>query len=297
MRPVNIKYILIESFNNINRNKVLFITSIFTVCVTIMLMGIVGILLMNVTYNSDEVLDEMLSITVYVIPEADEKTLNDIQNTIAADTNVIDIKYVSQLDAYEACVELYGEEVMQEMGYSFLTPSFIVRLNDVSYANIFVRKISSMANIYEVKYSSDTFEKAGTISYTVRYICGIMAGLLGVLALFLISNTIKITVSGNKEEVTIMRYIGASESRIKAPFYLQGGFIGFLGAIISFIIIGFGYNYIYEKLRGSLSQYLGGLNMVPVPQMLVVLLGIFLLYGIILGVLGSFFAIRKYLKV
>jgi cell division transport system permease protein len=93
-----------------------------------------------------------------------------------------------------------------------------------------------------------------------------------------------------------MRYIGASEARIKVPFFLQGGFIGFLGAIISFIIAGFGYNYIYTKLEGSLSEYIGVLELVPIPQMLLVLLGVFMLYGIVLGVLGSFFAIRKYLK-
>ena len=75
MKPVSIKYILIESFNNIVRNKVLFITSIFTVCVTILLMGVVGMLLMNVSYNSDTMMEEMLNITVYVIPEADEKLL------------------------------------------------------------------------------------------------------------------------------------------------------------------------------------------------------------------------------
>nr|MBP7344439.1 hypothetical protein [Clostridia bacterium] len=80
MKPVSIKYILVESFNNIVRNKVLFITSIFTVCVTILLMGVVGILLMNVSYNSDTMMEEMLNITVYVIPEADEKTLNDVQD-------------------------------------------------------------------------------------------------------------------------------------------------------------------------------------------------------------------------
>jgi|LSQX01.3.fsa_nt_gb cell division transport system permease protein len=296
MKPVSIKYILVESFNNILRNKVLFITSIFTVCVTILLMGVVGILLMNVSYNSDEMLDEMLHITVYVIPEADEKTLNEIQDVIVNDPHVESSTYVSKLEAYEASKELVGEEVMEELGYDFLPPSFIVKLNDVTYANIFVHKMSSMSNIYEVKYSSESYERAGRISYTIRYVCGALTGLLGILSLFLISNTIKITVSSSKEEVTIMRYIGASEARIKVPFFLQGGFIGFLGAIISFIIAGFGYNYIYTKLEGSLSDYIGVLELVPIPQMLLVLLGVFMLYGIVLGVLGSFFAIRKYLK-
>ena len=296
MKPVSIKYILVESFNNIVRNRVLFITSIFTVCVTILLMGIVGILLMNVSYNSDTMMEEMLSITVYVIPEADEKILNDIQDVLINDSHVAEIKYVSQLEAYETSKELVGEDIMEELGHDFLPASFIVKLDDVTYANIFVRKMLAMSNIYEVKYSSEAYERAGKISYTVRYICGILTALLGVLSLFLISNTIKITVSTSKEEVTIMRYIGASESRIKAPFYLQGGFIGFLGAIISFIIAGFGYNYIYTRLEGSLSEYIGAMELVPVSQMLLVLLGVFMLYGIVLGILGSFFAIRKYLK-
>lgn len=296
MKLVSIKYVLVESFNKINRNKVLFITSIFTVCVTILLMGIVGILLMNVSYNSDTMLDEMLHITVYVIPEADERTLNEIQDIIVSDPHVSDSRYISQLEAFETSKELVGEELMEELGYDFLPPSFIVKLDDVTYANIFVRKMEEISNILEVKYSSESYEKAGNISYTIRYVSGILAGLLGVLSLFLISNTIKITVSTSKEEVTIMRYIGASEARIKAPFYLQGGFMGFLGAIISFIIAGFGYNYIYTKLGGGLSEYIGALELVPVSQMLLILLGVFMLYGIVLGVLGSFFAIRKYLK-
>lgn len=297
MKLVSIKYVLVESFNKINRNKVLFITSIFTVCVTILLMGIVGILLMNVSYNSDTMLDEMLHITVYVIPEADERTLNEIQDIIVSDPHVSDSRYISQLEAFETSKELVGEELMEELGYDFLPPSFVVKLDDVTYANIFVHKMEELSNILEVKYSSESYEKAGNISYTIRYVSGILAGLLGVLSLFLISNTIKITVSTSKEEVTIMRYIGASEARIKAPFYLQGGFMGFLGAIISFIIAGFGYNYIYIKLGGDLSEFIGALKLVPVPQMLLVLLGVFMLYGIVLGVLGSYFAIRKYLKV
>jgi cell division transport system permease protein len=259
-------------------------------------MGVVGILLMNVSYNSDTMMDEMLNITVYVIPEADEKTLNDIQDIIINDPHVTNATYISQLEAYEASKELVGEDIMDELGYEFLPASFIVKLDDVTYANVFVRKMASMSNIYEVKYSSEAYERAGKISFTIRYVCGILTALLGVLSLFLISNTIKITVSTNKEEVTIMRYIGASEARIKSPFYLQGGFIGFLGAIISFIIAGFGYNYIYTRLEGSLSEYIGALELVPVPQMLLVLLGVFMLYGIVLGILGSFFAIRKYLK-
>jgi ABC-type antimicrobial peptide transport system permease subunit len=180
------------------------------------------------------------------------------------------------MDAYQAGIELVGEEVMAELGHEFLPASFIVKLDDVTYAHIFVRNMKAMSNIYEVKYSSEAYERAGAISYTIRYVCGVLTALLGILSLFLISNTIKITVSASKEEVTIMRYIGASESRIKAPFYLQGAFIGFLGAIISFIIAGFGYNYMYTRLEGDLSEYMGVLELVPVPQMLLVLLGVFL---------------------
>jgi len=297
MKPVSIKYVFVESFNNIIRNRVLFITSVFTVCVTILLMGVVGVLLMNVSYNSDNILDDMLHITVYVIPEADVATLNEIQDYIVADPNVEQITYISQEEAFESGKELVGEDIMNELGSSFLPASFVVKLNDVTYSNIFVQKMKALSNIYEVKYSSEAYERAAGISYTIRYVSAVLTTLLGILSLFLISNTIKITLSTSKDEVAIMRYIGASESRIKSPFYLQGGAIGFLGAIISFLISGFGYNYLYNKLEGGLDEYIGKLELVPVSQMLLVLLGVFLAYGTILGVTGSFFAIRKYLKV
>lgn len=299
MSILNGMRIIKESFTNLNRNRSFTITSVFTVFLTLLLIGIFGIFLLNISYNS-KALDQLLEVKIFVIPEADIHTINNLNETLHLDNRVVSVDYVSKEEAFESTKELFSEDMLElELGSDFLPASFIVTLSNYEEVDYFVEIVKLMPEVYKVKYHKDSFDFTSNYSKWIRIVTGALGGVLAILAVFLISNTVRLTLQARSEEVVIMKFMGATEGRIKLPFVIEGGLIGFIGAIISFIAIGLIYSNIYNAFLDSSTEemFLTGLNLAPLKETLLLVFCGFFVLGVLLGIVGSLFAIRKHLKV
>jgi len=299
MSATNGLRIIKESFTNLSRNRVLTVTSIFTVFLTLLLIGVFGLFLLNIAYNTNA-LDDMLEIKIFIVPEADIYTLNQINEKLYKDERIATIKYISKEQAFEETKKLFDKDLLDlGLGADFLPASFVVTLHNYDDADYFVETMKAMPEVYKVVYFKDSFEFTAKYSKWVQNISGSLALILAFLAILLISNTIRLTVYSRNEEVVIMKFIGATESRIKIPFVIEGGLIGFFGAIISFIVIGFGYVKVYGAFTSNSGQdmFLTGLQLAPLKETLLAVFAGFMILGILLGIVGSLLAIRKHLKV
>ena len=219
-------YIFGELITNLNRNRILTFTSIFTVFVMLLLVGVFGVFLLNISYNS-EYMDNMLEIRIFITPGADEYRENLIKEALVKDGSIDYLEFESNEQAFENAKEMFDSQVLEDLGADFLPASYTVRLRDNANVKGFVAFVESIPDVYQVDYHSGSFDFAVSLTNWINLISGLLAVLLGILSLFLISNTVRLAMASRNEEVIIMKYIGATEGRIKLPFILEGAVIGF----------------------------------------------------------------------
>lgn len=291
-------HILAEVITNLNRNKVLTITSIFTVIILLVLVGVFGMFLLTLSYNS-EYMDSMLEIRVFIEPDADQYREGIVGEALRDDGRVAGITFTSKEQAFEEALELYDTDTIEKLGPGFLPSSYTVKIKDSTDAEAFAAFAEGLPDVYRVDFHQGSFDFAVSITHWINLVAGILAVLLGILALFLISNTIRLTLSNRSDEVMIMKFIGATEGRIKTPFILEGISIGFFGAAISSIAVSMVYNRLYEWFNadGSGEMFLEGIRLIPVKESILMFFIVFFGLGTLLGMFGSMMAIRKHLKV
>ena len=291
-------YIFGEVITNLNRNRVLTITSIFTVFIMLLLVGVFGVFLLNISYNS-EYMDNMLEIRIFMMPGIDEYREDSIKTSLISENSIVYLEYESNEEAFEKAKELYDSETLEALGAEILPSSYTVRLKDGKNVADFVAFAESLPDIYKVDYHSGSFDFAVSLTNWINLISGVLAILLGILSLFLISNTVRLAMASRNEEVIIMKYIGATEGRIKLPFILEGTVIGFVGATGASLLV----SYLYVRLfnwfteQGAEELFLSGLNLVSVKYTVLMVFLVFFGLGILLGIFGSLVAIRKKLRV
>jgi cell division transport system permease protein len=291
-------HIIGEVITNLFKNRVLTLTSIFSIVLMLILVGVFGIFLLTLSYNS-EYMDDMLEIRIFINPEADDYRISAVEDSLYKDGRIEYIAYISKEQAFEDVKKIYDEEILEGLGPDFLPASFTVRLKDEVDADNFVAFAENLNDVYRVDFHQRSFDFAANLSNWVNIVAGSLSVLLGILSLFLVSNTIRLTMAGRSDEVIIMKFIGATESRIKKPFILEGVTIGFIGALIASLIMGFAYTKFFDWFgaEGSTEVFLSGLRLVPVRESILLIYLAFFGISIVLGILASQMAIRRHLKV
>ena len=287
-----------DAFKSVFRNFSLSLASIS--CITITLI-IVAISIM-VTFNVQEFTSEMekdLTIVVFLDQDTTEEEINDIRNSLENMTNVESITYQNkdaikedmskESDVFNEVMSTWSEEDNP------LKDTFQVKVKDVEKISNTAKKIERLDNVSTVKYGEgmvdnliSAFEAAKNISY------GMVIALV-LVTVFLIINTIKLTIFSRKREISIMRLVGASNFTIKTPFIIEGMILGLLGSIIPILIVCFGYIALYNHSNGYL--YSRMISLIEPEPFIYMVSGIVVVIGIIVGMIGSASAVRKYLKI
>ena len=174
--------------------------------------------------------------------------------------------------------------------------SFVVKFTDINQSQQVKDAVEKIDGIYKVKYNNVTVEAVASISKVVNIFLLSIGGVMLVISIFIISNTIKLAVYSNKREILIMRYIGATNKFIKTPFIVEGAIMGLLSAAISFMVISLGYVLAYAKLP-QVGSSLGVFGFVPYSSLWYIILVAYIVLGLFIGIFGSSISIKKYLKV
>ena len=158
-------------------------------------------------------------------------------------------------------------------------------------------EINKLDNVKNINSSDETTEKLVSLGNTINIITGIILVLLILISIFIIGNTIKLTVHARRKEISIMKYIGATNSFIRAPFVVEGIIIGTIASMLSVVLIGLAYNMISSRIVGSSLNNIIGFNLLSFQDLFSLIIIVYALLGIGIGIIGSAMSMRRYLKV
>lgn len=295
----SILYVFKQSFINLWRNRTMTIASITSVSATLMILGIVFLLIVNISNFSDYASDQFDTVQVFLDDGLSNVEMNAIGNQIDAIEEVSNITFESKEQALEKMKVDWEEYSTVLIGLENRNPlpnSFIVNIDNLVYSDSVVRKINALEGIEMVKYYRDVIEKIESVTTFVRNLGLIIIGILLFVSTFVISNTIKLAVTARKTEIQIMKYVGATHWFIRWPFILEGTILGLVGAGISAWLIYIGYGQTFNLLADDFYSIIAQ-HIVPVSGVMTDLLQVFIPVGAGIGALGSLWGVRKYLNV
>ncbi len=287
-----------DSLTNIGRNLSLSIASISCISITLILVAVSIILSQNVNSFTASI-EKDVTIVVFVNREATPEEVNVVEAQIKLLDNVENVKFQSKAEiknqmqkeseVFNTIMSEYTEETNP------LQDTYLVKVKDINLIGETAKEIKSFDKVAVVKYGEGMVEELVKIFDIVKKITYVVVVALIVVTAFLISNTIKITITNRKREIEIMRLVGASNSYIKLPFFFEGLWLGFIGSIIPIFICCYGYLYLYNRLGGQLFTAI--IKLVKPDALVFNLVISVLLVGVIVGAFGSYRAVRRYLKI
>ena len=301
MRPSTIWYTLKQGVKNIKRNWMFSLASIITMAACIFLFGIFFSIVNNVNNIAHKV-EQEVPITVFFEEGTTNKQIKAIGKKIKARPEVEKIEYQSADEAWEEYKEQYFQGSEAADGFKDDNPlansaNYRVYMNDITKQSELVSYIQELKHVRKVNQSEEAAKTLGNINKLVSYISIAIIVLLLIISIFLISNTVTMGITVRKEEIAIMKYIGAKDFVVRSPFVLEGLIIGIIGAVLPLALLyalyGRAVGYVMTKFQilKNIVEFL------PVGDVYRYLLPIGLLLGVGIGFLGSFFTVRKHLKV
>ena len=292
----NFMYYIRSGVNDAKHNSAMSVSSIVIVIAGMCILGIYSVISMNVSYISAQLCDQY-SVTAYIEKGTPEDRGEEIRQEISEINGVKSVEYITEVEALEQCREMFGENADFLDGLTDDNPlrgSMVVTINDITKSQTVSEQVEKVIDVVWVKDDSELADKLVASTAFIRH-----ASLLALLiflgiALFIISNTIRITILAKQNDIHTMRYLGATNKFIIIPFVIEGIIIGLIGAVIAYIITVGCYAYISGKLLGFMNDmiHIYGAGSVALP-----LLAEYVLSGIVIGGLSSVFSLVKYMRV
>ncbi|MGX7030033.1 permease-like cell division protein FtsX [Vagococcus zengguangii] len=285
-----------ESFKSLKRNGWMTLASVSAVTVTLVLVGIFLSVILNVTKLAQDI-EKAVDVSVFVELGTEQKDMDKLETELKAMPDVTNVTFSSSEEQYEKLVETMGSSFEIFKGdENPLYDVFIVSAKTPEAVKKVQKKAEVLDNVYKADYGGLSSDKIFKISKNVRLWGAVGMGLLLFVAIFLISNTIRITIISRKREIQIMRLVGAKNGYIKWPFFLEGAWIGILGSIIPILTVLFGYRQTYQVIMRTFMQT-GNYSLIPPDELTVWLASLVLIIGVAIGSIGSVFSMRRFLKI
>ena len=301
MRPSTIWYTLKQGVKNIKRNWMFSLASIITMAACIFLVGVFYSLVTNVDNIAHKV-EQEVPVTVFFDEGTTDEQMQEVGNLIQARPEVERVEFESGDQAWQNFKDKYFQGSDAADGFKDDNPlvnssNYQVYLNQIEKQTELVNYIQSLEHVREVNQSEQAANTLGSFNKLVSYASIIIIAILLLISIFLISNTVSVGISVRKEEIGIMKYIGATDAFVRAPFVLEGMVLGVIGAAIPLAALYFLYNTAVEFVLTKFNVLTGVVDFIPVWQIYQVLLPIGLLLGIGIGFIGSIGTTRKHLRV
>ncbi|KAA8997940.1 ABC transporter permease [Paenibacillus spiritus] len=293
-----------EGFKNVFRNGWMSLASITSIVVSLLVLGVFILLVLNVNELADKA-DSAVQIKVHLELNVDEKLRQTLQAEIGAMPEVSKVEFISKEQGMKELREDLGPDAETVLG-SFdeannpLNEALLVEVVKSTTVGEVAAKIEKLNTIhpekpiYKVKYGKGTIETLFKVTRTIRNVGFVFVAGLGVMSMFLISNTIRVTILARRREIGIMKLVGATNSFIRWPFFVEGALIGVLGSVITVLVLYIGYTGLSETVK---SDPLIGSSLIPFSDIWLLLSGLMIGLGVLIGVWGSTVSIRKFLKV
>ena len=302
MRISTIGYQTKQGFKNIGRNKMFSIASIATMAACIFLCGIFFSIVTNFRYMVQKA-EEGVAITVFFDEEATDAQIKKIGDELKSQNGVLKVNFVSADEAWDSFKdEYFGDAKELADGFKDDNPlsgsdNYEVYMSDVSKQKDVVSYAEKLDGVSKVNKSDVVAKTLTSVNRLIYYVSIVLIGILLAVSIFLISNTVTMGITVRREEIAIMKYIGAKDGFVRAPFIIEGLVIGLIGAVIPLVILYFVYDKAVAYVMTKFSLLNNIIEFLPVTTVYRTLLPVGLILGVGIGFIGSAFTIRKHLRV
>lgn len=294
-----VSYLIGEGLGNVFKNKKSTFSAMLVMCISMLVFGLFFIIGENVNHIMETVQSSQ-EIQVFIKNDATDEEIQKVGEEINKIDGVKNTTFVSKDEALDIMQDRLGEKGYLLQGYeenNFLKASYKVTFTDLKLANKVESEINNIENISKITSSNETMTKLISVANGVRLVTGVILVALVIGSIFIISNTIKLTVYARRREISIMKYVGATNSFIRWPFIVEGVVIGIISALISILLVGFLYKFIAAKLLETTLIKSIEITLVTFGNMFNLIILVYLLLGIGIGIIGSSLSMRKYLEV
>lgn len=289
------EYFIIEALRSIRRNGLMSVAAISTVAVSLLVLALFLVLVFNIN-NMAGLLESQVQINVYMKDDASGAYLKDMQNSLSKIEGVTSVKFTTKEQALKSFRTRLGEqkELLDSLGdVNPLPNSFEVHINKPENLTAIAEKIKAFDKIETVRFGQEMIEQLFKVTYFLRLGGLILIIFLTFATLFIISNTIRLTVFARRKEVSIMKYVGATDWFIRWPFLIEGMILGLIGGLISCVFVTVIYGFLVDQIHAVLAF----MPILPRQPMLRNVSLVIVVLGAAIGALGSFISLKKFLKV
>jgi cell division transport system permease protein len=293
---LRINYFLGETITNLKRNFLMTIAAISTVAISLLLLGgvqILGLIVRNVTYTWEA----KVEVSVFLLDTATQNEIGDIQSTLLGYDEVSEVTFVSKAEAYEEFKRIYRNqpELYETLPEDSLPASFRVKLHNADDAEEIDARIEGAPGVEEARTGGEVIKRLLQVNSLLRTITFAMSLILLIAAAALIANAIRVAIYARRDEIGIMKLVGATNWFIRIPFMLEGVFAALSGALVAGVIVFAGNAFLFSRV-GDAIQFLGPVLSFSTGELVGVLL-LLVGVGIAVGLIGSTLALRRFLEV
>jgi len=288
-------YLIREGFRSITTHGFMSFASVTIIMACLIVMGIVSLLSVNIDALIKD-LEDQNEIVVF-IDEAitDEEEAKAIQGSIEALDNISSAEFVSRTEAMDNFMSKYDENLMEGIDESVFRHRFVIHLTDIALMSQTQSELEALVGVAKVNAHLEYAKTFVTIRNVVSVISMVLIAMLVFVSIFIMTNTIKLATFGRREEIAIMKMVGATNGFIRMPFIIEGLVLGMLGGGLAFVAVWGLYNVITGKLVGTLTGNF--ISVVPFASVGIEMFVVFMAVSVMVGVFGGVNAIRNYLKV
>lgn len=292
---LNTSYLTKMGVHNLVANRSMSFSSISVLSACLLLIGISMMIIMNIQ-NLVKDVEKQNVILAFVTDGADDVAVAQVDAQLRSIPDVINVEFVSKEVAYEEQLREFGVEkdLFEGVIENPLPDSYRISVGNLEQFQVTLQKIKAIENISAVRESQEVVNQITTMQKSITAICVILVVVLGVVSMFIVSNTIKLAMVSRKIDIQVMKSVGATSLFICWPFIIEGVIIGLISGVISLVL-----TVLFEKFEGgaimSLLEMFGSQS-VPVSEYLPVLSVAYIVFGVVISSVGSLVSIRKYLK-
>lgn len=297
MRFNVISYLIKEGVSNLFKNKKSTMSSLIIMCATMLVFGLFFVIGENINAFVENVADAQ-EIRVIIDNTATDSEIEEVGSEILSIDGVRSAEFVSKEDALDYMKDLVGEDLIE--GYSernIFSVAYNVTLTDLELNDEVQESILQLDHVKKIVSSNQVISQIINLAKGIRIVTAGILVLLIIISVSIIANTIKLTVHARRKEISIMKYVGATNSFIRWPFLVEGVIIGIVAGLLSVAIIGAAYTGIANQMAGTTFLEIAHWELLEFKDMFNLILTVYLVLGIGIGVLGSGISMRKYLEV
>ncbi|WP_278403102.1 permease-like cell division protein FtsX [Megamonas rupellensis] len=289
------EYFIKEVYTSFKRNIWMTLASIFTVVLSLFILGFFSIVILNLNKMADT-LESQVQISVYLKDDLSQEEIDETKETLSKIEGLKDIKFITREEAMENFKERLGDQQFLLDALDDTNPlpdSFSLTVTSPQQVKTIADTAAALDSVESASYSQDIINHLFNLTHLIRLIGVALIILLTGAAIFIISNTIRLTVFARRKEIAIMKYVGATDWFIRWPFLLEGICLGFIGGGLATIFLYIVYNQVTQEIYEAMAFF----PLIPQHPFIDYISLAILVAGIIIGALGSTISLKRFLKV